>query len=214
MKNVFIIIWACLIASCATSNDKLIGHADNLNSHREFGVCSDYGCKTYHQTGLTDEEWKLVERTFLPQAQNPEQERFMIAKAIARIEQFVGPKIGTSNDKARAVVINFSTKGQMDCIDEAFNTTSYLYLMRQAGFIKFHTLGGHLRRNWDNLTYPHSTATIHEIGLEQIIEGPGHYVVDSWFHENGALAEIMPANQWKTRWYPDEKKPRYNFSAS
>lgn len=200
---------------CAsTSNEKLIGHADDLKSHKRFGVCSGYGCKMYQKTGLTDQEWQKVKDIFIPAPVSPQEERDRISLAIAQIEQFIGPKTGTDQDKARAVVLNLSTKGQMDCIDEAFNTTSYLYLLRQDGFIKLHTLGQHLRRNFNDLSYPHSTATIHEIGIEKIIEGKGHFVVDSWFHQNGALAEIIPAKEWSGPWYPEKKKERYNFSAS
>ena len=138
----------------------------------------------------------------------------MIARAIARIEQYIGPKTGTDGDKARAAVVNFSTRSPMDCIDEAFNSTSYLYLMRKEGLIKFHTLGAHLRRNFSDLSYPHSTATIHEIGKQSKIASEGHYAVDSWFHKNGALAEIIPASIWIGPWYPKDRKERYNFSAS
>ncbi|MCC3861430.1 hypothetical protein [Pseudemcibacter aquimaris] len=214
MKNITLTFLILMVSACSYSNDKLIGHADNLESHRSFGVCHGYGCKNYQTTGLTDQEWARVEYIFNGDVKNAEEERMLIAKSIALIEQFIGPKTGTANDKAKAAVISLNTKGQMDCIDEAFNTSSYLYLMRQAGFIKFHTLGKPLRRNFNELSYPHSSATIHEIGKEKIITGDGHFVVDSWFHENGALAEIIPASTWDAPWYPKLKKTRYNFSAS
>lgn len=215
MRFVASIIFVLLLSGCTTTmNKELVGHANDLESHKRFGVCYGYGCKRYQKTGLSDQEWQVVRNIFLPAAETPQDERARIAKAIARIEQFVGPKTGTDNDKARAAVINFSTHTEMDCIDEAFNSTSYLYLMRQSGFIKFHRLGAHLRRNLSDLSYPHSTATIHEIGKEQAIEGAGHFVVDSWFHQNGALAEVIPANIWKGPWYPEVYKERYSFSAS
>lgn len=215
MKKILIAIISTALMSCATtSNEKLIGHAEDLKNHKRFGVCSGYGCKNYQKTGLTDQEWQKVRNIFIPVPLTPSEERKKISLAIAQIEQFIGPKIGTDKDKARAVVLNFNTTGQMDCIDEAFNTTSFVYLLRQDGIIKLHTLGQHLRRNFNDLSYPHSSATIHEIGIEKTIEGKGHYVVDSWFHENGAPAEVIPAVDWIGPWYPDEKKERYNFSAS
>ena len=215
MRYIANIIFIILFSGCATSmNKELVGHADDLKSHQRFGVCYGYGCKYYQKTGLSDQEWQAVREVFLPVAKTPEEERGRISKAIARIEQFIGPKTGTDNDKARAAVINFSTRTEMDCIDEAFNSTSYLYLMRQSGFIKFHRLGAHLRRNLEDLSYPHSTATIHEIGKEKIIEGDGHFVVDSWFHQNGAAAEVIPADIWKGPWYPKKYKERYIFSES
>ena len=214
MKFVTFIFSVLLVSGCSSTNSELIHHAENLNSHNNFGVCYGYGCKYYQKTGITDQEWQMVRNIFSPAAETAAQERDMIAKSIALIEQIIGPKTGTDQDNPGAVIINFNTKNQMDCIDEAFNSTSYLYLMRHDGLIRFHTLGAHLRRGISDFSYPHSTATIHEIGLPIVIEGEGHYVVDSWFHKNGALPEIIPAHTWKSRWHPKEKRERYNFSAS
>lgn len=203
------------LAGCASTPDPLLaGHADDLKNYKRFGVCYGYACKHYQKTGLSDQEWQAVREIFVPEVSSAKQERERISKAIALIEQFVGPKTGTDHDRARAPVINFNTGTEMDCIDESTNSTSYLYLLRQDGLIRFHTLGAKLRRNWSDLSYPHSTATIHEIDKDKIIEGDGHFVVDSWFHENGALAEIIPADVWRGPWYPKDHKVRYNFSAS
>lgn len=213
-KILSIIILITLMGCASTSNKQLAGHKEDLTSHSRFGVCSGYGCKKYQKTGLTNQEYQKVKNIFIPAPLTPHEERERISLAVAQIEQFIGPKTGTESDKARAVVLNFNTKGQMDCIDETFNTTTYLYLLRQDGIIKLHRLGLHLRRNLSELSYPHSTATVHEIGMEKVINGEGHYVVDSWFHQNGAPAEVIPANEWSGPWYPEHKKERYNFSAS
>lgn len=197
-----------------SADERLQTHAENTTSYSDFGICSGYGCRTYHPTSFTESEWSRVRALFTPQVESPAEERLVIAKAIALIEQIIGVKTGTDGDKAKAVVLNFSTKGQMDCIDEAINSTTYIYLMRKYGLIKFHSLGAHARRNLNDLSYPHSSATIHEIGKEKIEQGEGHFVVDSWFHKNGAPAEILPARQWKDRWYPEENLEVYNFSAS
>ena len=132
MKYLFIVIFALFLSGCFySSTDKLKHHADDLNSFNSFGVCYGYGCRYYQKTGLTEQELKTVRDIFIPAANTPHEEREMIAKAIARIEQYIGPKTGPDSDKARAIVINFSTRTHMDCIDEAFNSTSYLYLMRK-----------------------------------------------------------------------------------
>lgn len=208
MKTPVFIVILLWLSGCASNNEKIVNHAAELQSYDNFGVCSGYGCKNYQKTGLSEAEWKGLKGIFMGGAKSAIEEREMIAHAIALIEQYVGPKTGTHNDKAQAKVINLSTDGQMDCIDEAFNTSTYLYLLRQGGLIKYHTLGKPLRRNFNVLSYPHSSASIHEIGTD------GHYVVDSWFHKNGALPEIIPAVTWMGPWYPDHKKERYNFSAS
>lgn len=204
-----------MVTACGfSSNEKLIGHADDLKSHQRFGVCYGYGCKYYQKTGLTEGEWRLIRALFMNSSKSAAEERFRIAQAIAMIEQFIGPKTGTELDKAKAQVINFNTRGQMDCIDEAFNSTTYLYLLSQDGLFRWHSLGAPLRRNFNELSYPHSTATIHEVNKEKTVGGEGHYVVDSWFHKNGALAETPPAKVWLGPWYPEVKLDRYNFSAS
>jgi len=171
----------------------------------DFGVCKGYGCKYYLKTGLTDEEWQKISDVFVEPAKTPEQERELIKVAIGLFEQIIGPKTGTAMDDAGAQIINFSTRDQMDCIDEAFNSSTYLFLLRKARLIKLHTLGKPLRRGNYIDRWPHNTATIHEIGKEVIIKGDGHYVVDSWFHVNGAPPEIIPAAQWATGWSPDKK---------
>ena len=215
MRQILIIASIIMLTGCSfSSNEKLIGHADDLKSHQRFGVCYGYGCKYYQKTGLSDDEWNMVRALFQNSAKSAEAERFRIAQAIAMIEQFIGPKTGTDLDKAKAQVISFNTKNQMDCIDEAFNSTTYLYLLSQDGLFLWHSLGAPLRRNFNELSYPHSTATIHEVDKEKIVAGEGHYVVDSWFHKNGALAETLPASLWMGPWYPEVKLERYNFSAS
>lgn len=215
MKFIYLIfIILCLSACLNRSIEHLKGHADDLNSPQRFGICYGYGCKFYIKTGLNKTEWAEVRALFNGDIKNAQQERVVIGTAIALIEQYIGPKTGTDNDKARARIINFSTKGQMDCVDEAFNTSSYLYLLKQDGLIKMHSLGAPLRRNLNQLSYPHSSATIYEMKFLKKIAAEGHYVVDSWFHKNGALPEIIPASRWMGPWYPEIKRQRYNFSAS
>ncbi len=215
MKVVLSLIATILIAACTSApNAILAGHASDLKSHHRFGVCYGYACNIYQKTGLDDQEWNAVRELFLVETVSAKQERKRIAKSIALIEQFVGPKTGTDDDKARAPIINFNIRTEMDCIDEANNSTTYLYLLRQDGLITYHTLGYKLRRNWSNLSYPHSAATIHEINKSKGVEGDGHFVVDSWFHKNGALPEIIPASVWRGRWYPKNNRERYNFIAS
>lgn len=173
----------------------------------DFGICKGYGCRYYRRTGLSAEEWQQVRDVFAVPAKSPAAERQMIKKSIALFELFVGPKTGTAHDEAGAQIIKLDTKGQMDCIDEAYNTSTYLHLLRKEGLIRLHRLGVPLRRGYYLDRWPHNTATIFELGPDDIIKGPGHYVVDSWFHENGREPEIIPASLWSTGWHPPEEKP-------
>ena len=171
----------------------------------DFGVCKGYGCRYYLRTGISEQEWQQITQVFEKPAENAAQERELIKQAIGLFERIIGPKTDTAHDDAGAQIINFSTRDQMDCIDEAYNSSTYLFLMRKAGLIKFHSLGQPLRRGYFIDRWPHNTATIHEIDKEKIIKGPGHYVVDSWFHANGVPPEIIPASLWGTGWSPDKE---------
>lgn len=177
-------------------------HSD-LISPQEFGICKGYGCKIYIRTGLTAAEWRRIVDIFATPAEDAAEERLLIKRAIGLFERLVGPRTGTDADDPGSRILNFSPKDQMDCIDEAFNSTTYLYLLRKAGLVHYHILGKPLRRGYFFDRWPHNTATIHQAGSEKKVGGAGHYVVDSWFHSNGREPEIIPARQWLRGWSPD-----------
>ncbi|PHZ84905.1 hypothetical protein CRD36_09270 [Paremcibacter congregatus] len=196
----------CLAACTGNPTEALLkkNHQDVILPG-DFGICKGYGCRRYVKTGLAPEEWRQIENIFVPAPVTAETERQMIRQAIALFERFVGPKTGTDQDAAGAVILNFSTKGQMDCIDEAFNSSTYLHLLRKAGLVRFHALGAPLHRGNYITRWPHNTATIHVMGQPRTIKGEGHFVVDSWFHKNGDMPEIIPAAQWAEGWSPDQE---------
>jgi len=204
---ILMMVCAALLTACGgdPAMKQLKQSHNDIILRQDFGICKGYGCRYYLKTGLADEEWQQITALFEKSPDNAAQERALIKKAIALFEQFVGPKTGTEKDDAGAQIISFSTENQMDCIDEAFNSSTYLHLLRKAGLIRFHSLGKPLRRGNYLNRWPHNTATIHEINKEIIIKGPGHYVVDSWFHVNGQAPEIIPASLWATGWSPDKE---------
>ncbi|MCF8473091.1 MAG: hypothetical protein K9G26_00225 [Emcibacter sp.] len=207
LRRFFVLSTLLVLSSCAGYPPEMASlkqHHNDLIVPDDFGVCKGYGCRYYIKAGLSDEEWHNIVEIFENSAKNFDEEKVLIKRAIGLFEQFIGPKTGTDTDNAGAQLIGFSTHDQMDCIDEAFNTTTYLYLLRKFGLIKLHTLGKPLHRgNYIN-RWPHNTATIHEMGKQDIL-GDGHYVVDSWFHANGVPPEIIPAALWSKGWSPDQK---------
>lgn len=202
MRIVIVICLSLTLSACASSPAirLLKEHHKDLIIQENFGICKGYGCRYYQKTGLSPEEWQQIVDIFAAPPENAAQERGLIKKAIGLFERLIGPKTGTDTDDPGARIVNFSTRDQMDCIDEAFNSTTYLYLLRKAGLIRLHVLGKPLRRGNYFDRWPHNTATIHEINNEQ-----GHYVVDSWFHANGLEPEIVPASQWLSGWSPKQK---------
>lgn len=160
-----------------------------------FDICHSGGCADINHVTLNDDEWQRVVSEFEPMPQDAEDERSRIASAIGVLEQIIGDKIGTHNDFAGTFGA-FSTPGQMDCNDEASNSTTYLKLMMQAGLIRFHELRDTKIRNFFFNGWPHTTAVIGDTQTNAA------YAVDSWFFDNGVPAVIVPLELWKTGWKP------------
>ncbi|VAV91063.1 hypothetical protein MNBD_ALPHA01-105 [hydrothermal vent metagenome] len=207
MKSLTVFAMILILSACGGSPSmKLLKkHHNDLVVYEDFGVCKGYGCRYYLKTGLSDGEWQQITDVFTVPPKEAAEEREYIKKAIGLFERLIGPKTGTDSDDAGAQIINFSTRDQMDCIDEAFNSSTYLHLLRKAGLIRFHRLGKPLRRGNFIDRWPHNTATIHELALPETVKGEGHYVVDSWFHANGVAPEIIPASLWSKGWSPDKE---------
>lgn len=169
-----------------------------------FEVCQGGGCAQVSAAGLTLEEWQKISEVFNPKAQGAEQERQQIAKAIGVLEQMVGKKVGTEGDLA-GTFGSMGMHGQMDCNDEAINTTTYMRLLKQAGLMNLHEVEDTRTRNFFFTGWPHTAAVIHEIATRQ------RYAVDSWFYDNGHAATIVPFEQWKANYEPADSpigKPR------
>lgn len=164
-----------------------------------FPSCRGYGCTYVDRVSLTKKEWREIGRLF--PAKTAEKERAQIAKAIATFERIVGAKTGTHEDVRDTYI-----KGgafQQDCVDESTNTTTYLSLLAQKGWLKHHIVSAPNSRLFftsGNLG-PHSTAVIEDKKTK------AKFAVDSWFHDNGKNAEIVPLQSWKSGWHPPVTEP-------
>ena len=207
--------WYCSVLLILTANaqadltdmTRIFRLTPQLN---HFEVCQGGGCAKVSATQLTLEDWQKVAAVFNPKAENAEQERVQIAEAIGVLEGIVGKKVGTDTDLA-GTFDNSDTPGQMDCNDEAINTTSYMRLLKQAGLMQLHDIEDTRTRNFFFTGWPHSTAVIHEIASKQ------RYAVDSWFYDNGHPATIVPFEQWKANYEPADSpvgKPRKHAARS
>ncbi len=162
-----------------------------------FQHCHGYGCKFITGIEFSEQDWQDISALFTPTPQTPQAERARLKPAIAIFERKTGIQAGTSGDKWGT----FRKIGdkQHDCVDESTNTTIYLSLLEQRGLLKHHKIeppsvrlplihAGH---------WPHQTAVISEIQTSKF------FAIDSWFHDNGALPEIVPLKQWKEGWKPN-----------
>jgi hypothetical protein len=170
---------------------------------QNFPHCYDYGCKTIKSVSLSKDGWKRLNTIFKSASPSAKEERRKISKAIQIFETDIGAQIGTSADlKGTFTPLTRKTDSplrfQQDCVDESTNTTIYLSVLDQKGWLTFHRvtqpqsrqplLGGN--RWW------HQSATIKETDSNQ------QYAVDSWFADNGAPAYIVKIDDWFNNWSP------------
>ena len=132
-------------------------------------VCSGYGCKAQTTYPFRKADIQHIAGIFqsVQRARSAAEERRAIAYAIAWIETKVGNDIGTAKDRPSIDIAGSGDPSQMDCVDEATNTTSYLLVMERHGLLKFHTVlspiskGSLIDGRW-----PHYGPRIHETATD------------------------------------------------
>lgn len=160
-----------------------------------FSVCHGNTCKYIDSVSMSAKEWNEIRDIFNPPAASAAEEREKIRVAIARFETIIGNKTGTSGDRGE----NFpgmGLDGQMDCVDEATNTSVYLSLLQDQHLLKWHHVQPRTNRGIETLQAPHFTAVISED------ETGSEYAVDSWFLDNGQPPFVVPLSEWKQGWKP------------
>lgn len=189
-----------LIAVCArpAAADWLFQQEVIATPVRErFSVCLDHTCKTIVTRFVSEREWGLVTAPLREPPASAAAERAALAQAIGRMEAVIGPKTGTSGDRGGNLQ-GFGQQGQMDCIDESTNTTTYLKLLQQDGLLRYHTVQDRATRFGLFAGMPHTTAVIRE-NASQL-----RYAVDSWFLDNGEPPAIVELSLWRSGWEPGE----------
>jgi hypothetical protein len=163
----------------------------------QFEVCQGGGCAQFNQLAISDAEWVRVAQLFKAKASNASEERQQISQAIGELEKIIGAKNGTATDLA-GTFDNSETPGQLDCNDEAINTTTYMRLLKSNGLMQFHEIEDTRTRNFFFTGWPHTTAVIRET------KTGARFAVDSWFYDNGHAATIVPFATWKANYKPED----------
>ncbi|MAX52401.1 MAG: hypothetical protein CMH22_10515 [Methylophaga sp.] len=152
-------------------------------------------CYRISEVSLSEQDWSGILNLF-NKTTNAHEERQAIQQAIANLETLIGKQIGSEKDLARNQIAN-NRFGQLDCVDEATNTSVYLRMLEKAGVLKWHTSASRTSRGIFQGQAPHNTATI--------IDTQTHtrYAVDSWFYGNGEMPVIIYLDDWKAGWEPE-----------
>lgn len=206
MKSCFSLIFLFpLLAGCQTSgglqgaDHYLYMYHDYPPGIDRFQACTDVGCEQLASVTLSPLQWQYLGQGFRSAASNAQEERSRVADAVARFEQLVGPVAGTQYDQARNAG-SLHPGAQLDCISETVNTTTYLKLMEKQNWLQWHTVSEPRHRGFFGLQAPHNTAVLKEIRTGR------EYVVDSWFHANGVLPEVVPLAEWLAGYDPEKNK--------
>jgi hypothetical protein len=163
----------------------------------KYSICHGHTCAKTAYIHLSKLQWSTIEALFSPLSDTAQQERKQIKLAIALLETMTGEQAGTYKDRAENYVVK-GLNGQLDCIDEATNTTVYLRMLSESNLLVFHQQASRTSRG--GLFSPHNTATITDI------ESDTRYAVDSWFNNNGEPPAIIPLALWKSGWKPKANK--------
>lgn len=152
-------------------------------------VCHSFGCQL--KTTVTFDERDIGRMRRLIGNGGPREEREGIRRMIAWAETRVAPAAGSADDFPGLDLGNAGVPGQMDCIDEASNTTSYLLVAERNGLLRHHRVGKPVARGFFlDGRYPHATAVI----IEKTDGTP--WAVDSWPHRNGEKPDMMTLQAW------------------
>jgi hypothetical protein len=166
----------------------------------KFSICHGNSCRLRTDISLTPEQWAEVQRLFEPAPADALAERRQIAHAIGVLELFSGRQAHTLEDTP-GMGVHWNPDGQLDCIDEATNSTTYLRMMKADGLIRFHDVGFPANRFVITAWGPSNTATMREIATAKI------YAVESYFRYNGEPAYVLPLDVWTAGWVPEDGPP-------
>ncbi|MCT8265791.1 hypothetical protein NYQ83_00750 [Afifella sp. JA880] len=153
-------------------------------------VCHAFSCLLTTPVRFSPKEIKMLSGPFRGVA-NAQEERRAISKAVQIFEHNVGRKIGTSSDLGGFEKVGGGDPTQMDCIDEATNTTSLLVFLQEHGVLKYHTVAEPVARGFFlDGRYPHATAVVIDTRSKQ------RWSIDSWPNANAEPPVIMTLKDW------------------
>ncbi|MEM7693813.1 MAG: hypothetical protein AAF318_05135 [Pseudomonadota bacterium] len=191
------------LGACQTAPDtadRWFADADRIApTTTKAWVCHGFGCH-YRNTVTLSRGDRARMRRIVGRPKSAAAERRRIAKLISWMERRVATTVGSAGDVGGLDLQNARVRGQMDCIDEATNTSSYLMIAQAAGLLRFHTVAGPVSRGFlIDGRYPHATAVIR--GKD------GDFAVDSWPEANGVPPKIVPVSVWFAERPGETQKP-------
>jgi hypothetical protein len=156
-------------------------------------VCHGFTCRLVTRVDLSDAELQQITAPLAVPAADAAGERTMISRSVQAFETVIGRRVGTSADRGG---LNFGGHAsQMDCIDEATNTTSLLLLLEERGHLRHHRPMHPVSRGlFLDGRYPHNTAVVAE--TRPPITPRTQWAIDSWPAANAEPPVIQRLDRW------------------
>ena len=174
----FLITTLCLLPAWVRANP----------IYHNIPVCHGFGCNVESMISLSTAEWHSVTGWLKENAPDPSIERDHIRQAIGWMEVLVGRHGPGREDRALDLKHVAYRTGQMDCVDESINTTTYLKLLEKQNLLRWHRVVERIQRR--ALFDAHWGSQIEEI------QTGDRYVIDSWFQDNGLLPNVQKTEDW------------------
>lgn len=188
-----------LLNGCGSMEAQRVGGlVEHAPTPQALRVCHGSNCRAETPVSLDARDWNRVSAQFQPPPKTALEERRRIANAIGLMEQLVAAQAGTAKDVGRNLAVADQST-QLDCVDEAVNSSTYLHLIADNGLLRFHAVEMPAHRG--GVILAHNTAVVREIATGQ------RYAVDSWFYDNGAPAVVLPLQTWLNGWEPGDSVP-------
>lgn len=154
-------------------------------------VCHGYTCRIVTPVRFSPAEISRIAGNLAKGVADDAAEREQVSKTVQVFETIVGARIGTSADLPK-MQFGRGADDQMDCIDEATNTTSLLMLLAQNGYLKHHKVEPPSARGFFlDGRYPHATAVL------KVVATGEKWAIDSWPRANAEPPVVQLLKVWK-----------------
>ncbi|HWA41766.1 MAG TPA: hypothetical protein VHA10_01040 [Hypericibacter adhaerens] len=194
----FLLIFLLLFGCSSLEEHRVGGLVEHAPTPAAFRVCHGSNCHIETPVTLTAGDWARVRAQFQPAPATALDELRRISSAVGLMERLVAPQAGTGKDVGRNLAVADQST-QLDCVDEAVNSSTYLHMFADDGLLRF--VGVEAPAHRGGVILAHNTAVVRDLATGQ------RYAVDSWFYDNGAPAVILPLQTWLAGWEPGDSAP-------
>ena len=181
---------ACAAQSLSSHGDWYEARSASPPAGNKVYVCHGFGCLYTTPVSFSEAELATITAPLRAKFAGPAQERAALARSVQAYEKIVGRRIGTGSDRG-GFEVGGGDKSQMDCIDEATNTTSLMLLLESRGALRHHKVMHPVARGFFlDGRYPHATAVLGEKA------GGAKWAIDSWPDDNGKPPVVQRLDTW------------------